>query len=151
MDRTDSERRLKNLLCRQLFGVLATDGGDGPYASLVAFTASDDLASLFFLTSRTSRKFHNITANPAVALLIDNRSNQPDDVAEATAVTAVGRAVERQGEARDADLKLFLRKHPQLASFASSAVCALLEVVVSRFVLVSRFEEVVEFDMTARR
>ncbi|NLV23956.1 MAG: pyridoxamine 5'-phosphate oxidase family protein [Deltaproteobacteria bacterium] len=145
MDRNDNEKRLKSLCHHQLFGVLATDGGDGPYTSLVAFAAGRDLHRLFFLTSRSSRKFRNISLNPEVSLLIDNRSNLPADFAEATAVTAVGRALERRGNGRHAALKLFLARHPHLNSFASSPSCALMEVVVSRYVLVSNFEEVAEF------
>jgi len=147
MDRIAIETGLKELFRGQLFGVLATAGGREPYTSLVAFAENDSLDSLFFLTSRSSRKFHNMTANNAVAMLIDNRSNQPADIAGATATTAVGRVMERQDRARQSGLELLLGKHPLLASFASSPTCALMELVVRRYILVSRFEKVIEIAM----
>jgi hypothetical protein len=47
-----------------------------PYASLMAFAATDDLKRLLFATERNTRKYANLVSNPRAALLVDNRSNQ---------------------------------------------------------------------------
>ena len=47
---------LHSLFDAQLLAVLATYAGQGPYTSLVAFAASDDLAEVVFATHRDTRK-----------------------------------------------------------------------------------------------
>ncbi len=88
-----SLQTIHNLLRQQPFGVLATAGGDGaPYASLVAFAASQDDRQLYFITPRATRKFSDIVENPRVALLVTNSTNRLEDVELASTLTAVGRA-----------------------------------------------------------
>ena len=47
--------RLKDLCTSQKLAVVSTHSGGQPYASLVAFVASDDLRHIFFVTARTTR------------------------------------------------------------------------------------------------
>ncbi len=134
--------RLVELLGRQRFAVLATQSDEQPYLSLMAFAASDDLRRLVFVTERETRKFANLAANVRTAMLVDNRSNDAADLTDAVAVTAVGRAEELQGQARRDAMDLFLRRHPHLATFAASITCALIQVRVEAYYLVSQFQEV---------
>ena len=133
---------LVELLGSQRFAALATQSDGQPYQSLMAFVASGDLRKFFFLTERETRKFANLVSNAQTAVLVDNRSNDAADLACALAVTAEGRAVELEGQARDEALDLFLRKHPSLAGFAESASCAVIQVTVAAYHIVSRFQEV---------
>jgi nitroimidazol reductase NimA-like FMN-containing flavoprotein (pyridoxamine 5'-phosphate oxidase superfamily) len=138
----ESRARLRELLRDQRFAVLATQSGGQPYLSLMAFAASDDLGSLVFVTERETRKFANLAANVRVAVLVDNRSNEAADLGSAVAVTAEGRAEELQDQARQEALKLFLRKHPHLERFARSTACALVQVRVETYYVVSQFQQV---------
>jgi heme iron utilization protein len=147
MDRSQIMTQLKDMFHSQLFGVLATTGEAGPYTSLVAFVATDDLRRLLFITSSSTSKFANIVDHPQVSMLVDNRSNQAGDVRAAIAVTVVGKACEQRGEERGDLLELFLRKHPNLLAFAHESSTALVEISVSRYILVSSFEEVIHIDM----
>ena len=132
-----------NDLCRQqLHAVLATAVTSGPYASLVAFAASPDLRQLVFVTGRATRKFRNLAASGTAALLIDNRTNTASDVAEAMAVTVVGRAGEATGAEREQLLALLLARHPGLADFARAVDTAVVAVRVERYLLVDRFQRV---------
>ena len=140
---TDSDQGpLIDLLNEQRLGVVATDSGAGPYLSLVAFAVTPDLNRLIFLTRRTTRKFCNIESRPQVAMLIDNRTNQPGDLAQGMAVTALGKATELRQGARRERAELFLAKHPDLRSFADETETAVIEIVVSRYIVVSQFEKV---------
>jgi nitroimidazol reductase NimA-like FMN-containing flavoprotein (pyridoxamine 5'-phosphate oxidase superfamily) len=136
---------IRELFQAQQLAVLATREDDGqPYASLMAFAVSADLRQLLLVTSRSTRKYANLSADPRVSLLIDSRSQRSADVHEAVAVTVLGEAEEVMGPERDHLLAHYLAKHPHLEGFATSPSCALLQVWVKSYYLVSRFQEVVE-------
>jgi general stress protein 26 len=111
---------LRDLFARQRLGVLATQGQGHPYASLVAVRASDDLRHLYFTTTRATRKFHFLSADPHAAMLVDSRSD--DDLA-------------------------FLERHPHLRTFASAPTSALVDLTVDTYYVVSRFQNVTELHM----
>ena len=146
-DRNQLAAQLRQLLQQQLHLVLATHDGSAPYTSLMAFDASEDLARLFIVTARTTRKFSNMAANSRVSVLIDNRTNRSADFQSALAVTALGEAKELQGEDRRAPLARFLHRHPKLEPFCLATSTALMEIKVSRYILVNQFEEVRLFDI----
>jgi len=136
---------LQHLFRSQLYAVMATDEYGQPFTSLMAFAATEDLRKLVVLTERTRRKFANLLANPSIALLIDNRENKGSDTQDSVAVTAIGQAHEAEPAACSLLLKLFLDRHPYLATFAASPSCAIVTVNISRYILVSRFEQVLEW------
>jgi len=137
---------LKELCGGQLFAVLATASGSAPYANLVAVAFAADFRRLFFATSRATRKWQNLAANPQVSLLLDNRSNQAADFSQAAAATILGKAKELMGRARTEGRDLYAVRHPQLRDFIDGADCALFQVAIERVLLVTRFQEVVQFD-----
>lgn len=134
--------RLRTHFRQQLLGVLATQEASSPYTSLLAFAASDTLDRLFFATNRLSRKFDNITVNPRVAMLIDNRTNASVDFQSALAVTVLGEAREIPEREKRTPLASFLRRHPTLEPFCLLPSSALMEIAVRRYILVTHFEEV---------
>ena len=136
--------RLRQLLDSQLLAVLSTAGATGPYASLIAFAATQDLSLLLFATPRTTRKFANLTAQPAVGLLVDNRTNQGADFQAAQAATILGQAREVDRAERPELERLYLAKHPHLEEFVRAPSTALIQVTVQSYYLVERFQEVME-------
>jgi nitroimidazol reductase NimA-like FMN-containing flavoprotein (pyridoxamine 5'-phosphate oxidase superfamily) len=116
--------RLGALFGSQRLAVLSSHRDGQPYSNLVAFVATPDLRGLVFATTRATRKFENLTADPRVSMLIDNRSNQVSDFREAMAVTAVGRVKELSGKQKSRILDLYLGKHPYLKEFVESPTCA---------------------------
>jgi nitroimidazol reductase NimA-like FMN-containing flavoprotein (pyridoxamine 5'-phosphate oxidase superfamily) len=142
--------RLQQLLRDQRYAALATWNGRHPYANLVAFVAGADLHALTFATLRATRKFNNLTTDAAVALMVDNRSNQAADLRLAMAATAVGTAVEVRGTERAAYERSLLAKHPDLSTFVRSGGAALVRVDVSVYYVVTRFQNVLEFHVTER-
>jgi nitroimidazol reductase NimA-like FMN-containing flavoprotein (pyridoxamine 5'-phosphate oxidase superfamily) len=147
IDAVEMQKIVQELLNSQRLAVLATlmsDQFGRPYSNLIAFAATDDLKEILFATTRATRKFTNLTKDPRVSLLIDNRSNQETDFGEASAVTVLGTAMEVLGPERDGYLQLFLKKHPYLEEFVSAPTCALILVKVEKFIMVTQFQEVRE-------
>jgi len=138
---------LRDLFARQRLGVLATHGPEHPYASLVAVRASDDLRRVYFSTPRATRKFHFLSSDPKVAMLVDTRSDEDLDFHQAVAATAVGTARELEGEERAEQLAAFLQRHPHLKPFASSPTSALVELAVETYYIVRRFQNVTELHL----
>ncbi len=138
------ERLLRKLFSDQLLAVLGTQSQDGPYGSLVAFYATDDLKQLLFPTIRSTRKYENLMEIPQAFLLIDNRSNKELDFHEAIAVTATGNVRETIGAERAQLELLFLEKNPSLLGFVQSGNCALLTIEVQTYFIVQQFQQVTE-------
>ncbi len=144
MMQSDMQETVRDLLNTQPLAVLATHQGGQPYSNLIAFAAAPDLQSIFFATTRATRKYANLMADARMALLIDNRTNQEADFAEAAALTVLGTAREIQGVEKEEGLQIYLAKHPYLKDFVTAPTCALLKVRVAKYILVSRFQEVRE-------
>jgi nitroimidazol reductase NimA-like FMN-containing flavoprotein (pyridoxamine 5'-phosphate oxidase superfamily) len=138
---------LRELFARQRLGVLATQGPGQPYASLVGVCADEELRHLYFVTTRATRKFHYLAADPHVAMLVDSRSDDDLDFHGAVAATAVGTARELAGEEREERLAAFLLRQPQLRGFASAPTTALVELTVQTYYVVSRFQNVTELHL----
>ena len=143
----DLRRRVNELLASQTLAVLATHNTGEPYANLIAFAPFADLSHLLFATTRSTRKFHNLQADPRVALLIDNRTNKETDFHEAAAVTALGRAIEVTESERQELEGIYLARHPYLADFLKAPSTALFKVTINCFIMVSRFQKVMELRM----
>ena len=141
-DREQLASQLRDLFQQQLHMVLATHDGTAPYTSLMAFAATPDLDRLIVVTSRATHKYSNMTTNNQVSALIDNRTNRSADFQSALAVTALGQASELQGKERDGLLTLFLQRHPELEPFCLAPSTALMALMVRRYILVGRFDEV---------
>jgi nitroimidazol reductase NimA-like FMN-containing flavoprotein (pyridoxamine 5'-phosphate oxidase superfamily) len=142
------KKQLNELLDSQRFGVLATHHRGQPYASLVAFRATEDLKHMFFATTRSTRKYANLVANAGAAMLVDSRTNQDSDIANAIAATATGKTEEVGPAEKEHLLKLYLEKHPHLRDFATSPTCALVRMKVDTYYFVNRFQEVFELHIT---
>jgi nitroimidazol reductase NimA-like FMN-containing flavoprotein (pyridoxamine 5'-phosphate oxidase superfamily) len=144
MTEEQARDRILQLFDRRSLGVLATSGPKRVHASLVAFAASGDLREILFATGRSTRKFELIRQSPAVALLVDDRSNEVRDFRDAIAVTAHGTAREVPDDRREGRLASFLDKHPYLNDFVQAPSCALLGIAVESYDLVGNFQEVFE-------
>jgi nitroimidazol reductase NimA-like FMN-containing flavoprotein (pyridoxamine 5'-phosphate oxidase superfamily) len=140
---------LLELFSSQKLGVLGTHQAGQPYGNLVAFAATPDLKNLLFATTRATRKFANIQADPRVSMVVDNRSNRVADFRKAVAATVLGRAKEVRGKERKELAKMYLAKHPHLKEFVASPTCALVRIRVELYYVVWRFQNVFELRMNS--
>jgi heme iron utilization protein len=138
----DLNMEVRNLLGSRKFAVLSTLEPDHPYPSLVAFAETFDLRAILFATSRATRKYGNITSRSGVALLVDDRSNDPSDILDATAVTIIGNAEEATGSERETLAMIYLEKQPRMKEFLFSPNTALIKVDVEYYIIVRRFQDV---------
>ncbi|MBA4417952.1 MAG: flavin-nucleotide-binding protein [Syntrophus sp. (in: bacteria)] len=141
-----SEQALRQMLASfgdLRFAVLATSGEGRPYASLIAFTFTPDQQKVIFATPKTTRKYRNLKGQPLVSILVDNRSQTPEDLNRAEAVTLIGTAKPiRSGTRRNKYAGIFTAKHPQLIGFINEPDTALIEVIIEEAVHVTRFQHV---------
>jgi heme iron utilization protein len=149
MNDTAAVALLKDLLASQKLAVLSTQNHGQPYSNLIALAATDDMRYLLFATTRATRKYANLMADPRVAVLVDNRKNDASDFAEASTFTALGKAWEVQGVERQGLLDLYLEKHPDLREFVTAPTCALLRIAVEKYIVVTRFQEVREVQVAS--
>ena len=152
MSMADNEilEKIRLLLSQQRLAVLSTQSDGQPYSSLMAFAFTPDLRKLLVATARATRKHQNIVEESRVSLLVDNRSNSDADFQHAAALTVLGTAEEVQaGEYREYS-RLYLARHPYLEEFLSSATTSFFQVTVDRYLLVSEFEKVMEYQFAGR-
>jgi nitroimidazol reductase NimA-like FMN-containing flavoprotein (pyridoxamine 5'-phosphate oxidase superfamily) len=141
--------RIRRLAASQHYAVLSTQGGEQPYASLIAFAISDDLAHATFATPTATRKYRLLSECHRVALLVDNRSDGQGRMMEIEAFTATGLShLLERGEERERWASLLVRRHPQLDSFVASPTSALFRIDIVRYFHVSRFQEVLQWSPT---
>ena len=138
---------IKKLLEKQTLAVLATQGDGQPYTSLMAYAFTEDLRFLVFATAMSTRKHRNITGDSRVALLVDDRSNNGEDFQNAAALTIVGEACEIGLDERDYYCDLYLKRHSSLETFLASPSTVFFKIEVYNYLLVSRFEDVVEYQI----
>lgn len=125
------------------FGVLATSESGKPYASLIAFALTPDHRRLIFATPRNTSKYRNMGNEPAVSVLLDDRSQHIDDLQSARAVTLLGTATEvRTAPERAKFREVFVEKHSELTAFVDAPDTALIAVTIRRIVHVAHFQEV---------
>lgn len=98
---------------------------------------------------RVSRKFTNLSAEPRVTMLMDNRSNQEIDLREAMATTATGAATVATGDELVRLREILLTRHPHLASFVASPGCVIVRVDVDTYHTITRFQNVYELHVNA--
>jgi len=141
-------KRVAELFRSQNLATLSTQHAGQPYASLVAFVASDDLDQIYFATPTTTRKYANLVADSRVAILINSSMNQTSDFHRAISVTAVGKAKDVTGKDKKRILDQYLAKHPHLEDFVRSPTCALVRVSVESYYMVKNFQNVTELHLT---
>jgi nitroimidazol reductase NimA-like FMN-containing flavoprotein (pyridoxamine 5'-phosphate oxidase superfamily) len=139
------QEKIANLLGSQQLAVLSTQRDGQPYSSLMAFAFTLELANIVVATGKSTRKYQNIIQESRVSLLIDNRSNSENDFHAAMAVTVIGKVQPLEPSERSAYEKIYLQRHPYLEKFLASPTTAFVKIAVSRYVLVSHFQDVMEY------
>ncbi len=145
--KNEIKKQIKKILRSQLYGVLATSYDNQPYTSLLAFVASHDIKTIYVATGRNTHKFQNVHKNEKVAFFIDTRSNDNFDVGTAYALTVFGRAKATHKNESTQIKKLYLQRHPQLESFIQSKNVEFLQIKISSFSFVERFQNVYLLEM----
>jgi hypothetical protein len=138
--------RIRRLVMTQPYAVLCTHGDDQAYGSLVAFAFAEDLRTAVFATPIATRKYRLLSEHERIALVVDDRPQCANDLMQVEAITATGRAKEIEaGPLRDRCSRLLVARHPYLSSFVAADSCAVFQIEITRFLHVSRFQEVTQW------
>lgn len=145
------QEKILGLLDSQKLAVLSTQRDGHPYSSLMAFAFTTDLHNIVVATGTATRKHQNIIQESRVSLLIDNRSNNDNDVHAAMALTVQGLAQMVKEAEKDSFLNLYLNRHPYLEEFLASPSTALFKIHVYEYFLVSQFQKVMQYTIQAEQ
>jgi len=139
MDEKNSKINAVNIIKNQKYAVIATQGLDELYTTLIAYYSTDDIKNIYFVTSKRSKKYRYLLNNPNVSLLIDDRKNKSSDILNATAITAIGQAFEIKYNLSKI-INLYINKHPKLKKFIESPESVLIEIKVDKYIIVNNFQ-----------
>ncbi len=142
---------LSTLFAEHYFAVLATRACDHLHTTLVAFSTTEDLKSLFICTPRTTRKYTNLMQYPSVSLLVHNSSNQTTDTRQSMAVTITGTATEVAPDRLKSARDIYLTKQPHMSDFTMSSNTAIVEITVNRYDIVTHFQDVTILEIQNNR
>jgi nitroimidazol reductase NimA-like FMN-containing flavoprotein (pyridoxamine 5'-phosphate oxidase superfamily) len=145
MDKRTTKAKIISLLRSHGFGVLATYGGEYPYASLVSLHVCTDARRILFPTMRRTRKYANILYDARVSVLFDNRDSATDRE-NSYALTVMGKAREAEKNLLPMLRRRFLSRHPGLSDFLAQPQTSLVTITPVRIVLVRKFQDVQYFD-----
>ncbi len=141
------EESIRRLCEDQPFAVLATQGKGITNASLISFANRNDLKYIVFATPINTGKFDLIAGDENVAILVDDRSQQQDSINQISALTITGKARILHDENEISEWAgLLTKKHPNLTAFVKAPTTAVVLVEVVRYLYVSKFQEVWEYD-----
>ncbi len=148
MEDSQIKKEIHRILTSQQLGVLATYGNEYPYTTLVAYAITDDLKYVLFATTRNTHKYANIQNNPNISMLVDNRTNRAMDFSNAQALTILGKAEEVSDDEKPKYMTIYLQRHPYLKEFVMNPNCALMRIQSHKYILVRKFQEAVEFEVS---
>lgn len=135
---------IKDLCTEQSFAVLATQGNQESYTSLISFAVSSDYGQIAFATPVNTKKLDFIKGNNQVSVLIDNRSTDPESINDIVAVTVMGQArVLNETAEIEKWSKALMAKHNYLANFIQAPTTAIVLIDVAKYYFVSSFQAVV--------
>jgi nitroimidazol reductase NimA-like FMN-containing flavoprotein (pyridoxamine 5'-phosphate oxidase superfamily) len=114
--------KMKDLVRSQAVCVLATVSGDQPHCSLMFYATDAQCREMFMVTFKDTKKYRNLTDNPAISLLIDTREEDRGDKRYQTrALTVNGMFEEVKDQTKRAMIKArLLERHPHLVVLTDS-------------------------------
>jgi len=83
-------QKMKAFLRERDLCVLATCAGGKPHCSLMAYITDEAVETVFMATLRNTQKFRNLSENPQVSFLVDDREREGHTRAETRALTVSG-------------------------------------------------------------
>lgn len=152
-DTEDLEKRqtaiesIKMILKNEAFAVLATNAKNESYTSLITFVTNEEATFLAFSTPIDTRKYRMIEKDENVSLLIDNRSDNQEDINDIVAITAIGEArILKDIKERKKWSRMIIDKHNYLDEFICADTSVIILVEIMKYHYVSSFQEVVEWN-----
>lgn len=131
---------MKQLVKQKNICVLATIEENKPYCSLMAYATNDDGTEIYMATRRSTKKFRNLSENPAVSLMIDTREDIPRSQARALTAEGTCTLIEDHSMKQLIEARL-LSIHPHLKDFLFHSDNEILSVKIRSFLLLKGLTE----------
>jgi nitroimidazol reductase NimA-like FMN-containing flavoprotein (pyridoxamine 5'-phosphate oxidase superfamily) len=131
---------MKQLVRAKSMCVLSTVSESKPYCSLMAYASNDDGTEIYLATHRSTKKFRNLCANPAVSLMIDTREDAPRSQVWALTIEGACELLEDDARKRRVRSRL-LSLHPHLSNFLAHTDSELLCVKIKSLLLLKGLTE----------
>ena len=121
--------KMRALMKAQDVCALATVSPEGqPHCSLMFYITDDNGQHIYLITRGGTKKYRNVSANPSVSILIDNREVRgPEDPALALTIAGLCETLP-EGGLRDTILTRILARHPHLQGVAADPAVKVLSV-----------------------
>ena len=133
-------KEMKTLAKEKNICVLATVAGDKPYCSLMAYVTDENCEEIYMVTLRDTRKYKNLTENPAVSLLIDTREKSPRSEAKALTMEGVYSKILSEEKRKKVQAKL-LHVHPHLADLINHSEAEILCIEIGSFLMLKGLQD----------
>ena len=129
--------KMRALVKRKDMCVLATVSDNRPHCSLMAYVTDEECREIYMVTDKLTKKYGNLTANPAACLLIDTRD---EDVGSARihgkALTVNGTFREIEDEERKSLIQdRLLERHPHLTELTLQPDTTIFGIKIESFLL----------------
>lgn len=113
--------------------VLATVSGGEPHCSLMSYATDDDCREIYMATSRQTKKYRNLQANPHISLLVDSRQDAAAGPAmPLRALTISGTLQKEADENKLADIRgRLIKKNADLQEIFNDPDTAIIIVRIS--------------------
>jgi len=135
--------KMQDMVRSQTFCVLATASGGQPHCSLMSYALDDDCREIYLVTFKNTKKYRNMSENPAVSLLIDTRGDDRGGMhrqAQALTVNGVFDEVKDRTK-RDLIKVRLLARHPHLHVLADDPDAAFFAVRIKSLQMLTGVEE----------
>lgn len=135
-------QKMKAFLKERGLCVLATCAGGKPHCSLMAYTTDETVETVFMATLRDTQKFKNVSENPQISLLVDDRGGEGRTGADTQALTVSGTFEPMDDPAgRGAVLARMAEKHLHLAPLLKHPEVEVLRIRLESFLLLQGAQE----------
>ena len=120
-------KKIESILKDNNLCVLCTEKDGKPYCSLMTYSLSEDMETLYMVAFTDSKKYKNIASNNNVSVLVDNRQKiGKESDASIVSITFEGISQTLQTEAENEIKERLAQTHPELGEIANDSGSAVL-------------------------
>jgi nitroimidazol reductase NimA-like FMN-containing flavoprotein (pyridoxamine 5'-phosphate oxidase superfamily) len=129
--------KMRNIVKANDLCVLATVSGGRPHCSLMSYISDEEVHEIYLISHKKTKKYANLTENPAVSLLIDTREEEKGQrriYIKALTVSGEFQAINdsvKKGLIREK----FLMRHPHLIDFLNDPGAEIFSIRTKSFQL----------------
>jgi nitroimidazol reductase NimA-like FMN-containing flavoprotein (pyridoxamine 5'-phosphate oxidase superfamily) len=136
--------KMKEIIKKNDLCVLATASEGRPHCSLMSYVPDEEVKEIYMVSHRETRKYINLTRNPSVSLLIDNREDyMVGEEEKIKALTVEGEYRPLNDSVKKDSVRLrLLKKNPNLTHFLNDPAAEIFSIRLKSFQLLDGVQDV---------